>query len=68
MPSDKEALARKEQQLLRDLADLTVEQVLADPEFMRDIENGLAAIRRGEDGTPLREVLKEWQNRRGSST
>ena len=57
----------REQELLKELAQVTAELVLQDEAFMNDVREGLAAAERGE-GVPWREVAAEWRKRRGKST
>lgn len=57
----------REQELLEERAKLIQEAIRANPDFMKEIEEGIAAAERGE-GVPLKEVRAQWRKQHGKPT
>ncbi len=64
----KDPLTAREEELEKELADLTVQRVKNDPKLMRTIVEGLAALERGEEGVPAQEYFRQWRKEHGKPT
>ena len=66
MPAKKDPQVR-EQELLEKQAQLVADWIRDDPELVKEIQEGVEAVARGE-GIPAREIRKQWQKARTKPT
>lgn len=66
MPAKKDSRVR-EQELLDEQAQLIADYIRNDPELVKEIQEGVEAVWRGE-AVPARDIRKQWQKARTKHT